>query len=87
MVALEAYLDAVKGSNEARPRTVLEQAGFIACANGEPNFSRDYKRALRDSLSSKTRSSLTQAFGSRSLTRKIDFTARPRTRSTALASR
>jgi hypothetical protein len=52
--ALEAYFDTVKGSNEVRPRSVLEQAGFIACANGEPNLSRDYKRALRDSLSSKT---------------------------------
>jgi hypothetical protein len=52
--ALEAYFDSVKGGNAVRPRRVLEQAGFIACANGGANLSRDYKRALRDSLSSKT---------------------------------
>lgn len=52
--ALEAYFENVKGSNAVRPGRVLEQAGFIACASGEPNLSRDYKRTLGDSLSSKT---------------------------------
>ncbi|HEX5657146.1 MAG TPA: ribbon-helix-helix protein, CopG family [Polyangiales bacterium] len=52
--ALEAYFETVKGSSETRPRRALEQAGFIACANGEPNLSRDYKRELADSLRGKT---------------------------------
>jgi metal-responsive CopG/Arc/MetJ family transcriptional regulator len=52
--ALEAYIESARVAEKVRPRLALERAGFIGCANGDPDLSRVYKQSLVDSVSSKT---------------------------------
>ena len=51
-VALEAYYERTRAAGMS-PRAVLEQSGFIGCAEGSPNLSTDYKRLLESSMRSK----------------------------------
>jgi predicted transcriptional regulator len=49
--ALEAYYEQVSSTVAARgAKVALQRAGFLACAQGDPNLSRDSKRVLGESL-------------------------------------
>lgn len=50
--ALEAYYERTRAAGMS-PRAVLEQSGFIGCAAGSPDLSRDYKQLLEASIRSK----------------------------------
>jgi hypothetical protein len=50
--SIECYYEEVRrGASDARE--ILEQSGFVGCAEGDPNLSSDYKQALIESLGRK----------------------------------
>ena len=53
LASIERYYAAVS-AEESTPARLLEEAGFIGCANGPASLSSSYKQTLARSLGSKT---------------------------------
>jgi hypothetical protein len=52
-VAINLYYERLRQETTVKPLQLLQQAGLIGCAEGEPDLSVNYKQYLTESLNEK----------------------------------
>ena len=52
-VAIDLYYERLRQETPIKPLQLLQQAGLIGCAEGEPDLSVNYKQYLTESLNEK----------------------------------
>ncbi|MFN5387833.1 MAG: ribbon-helix-helix protein, CopG family [Pseudanabaena sp.] len=52
-VAIDLYYERLRQETTVKPLQLLQQAGLIGCAEGEPDLSVNYKQYLTESLNEK----------------------------------
>jgi hypothetical protein len=52
-VAIDLYYERLRQEMSVKPLQLLQQAGLIGCAEGEPDLSVNYKQYLTESLNEK----------------------------------
>lgn len=52
-VAIDLYYERLRQETSVKPLQLLQQAGLIGCAEGEPDLSVNYKQYLTESLNEK----------------------------------